>query len=180
MKKIALTSLAAAAVLSASVNAQAGTFPSAYFDVTYNHFEWESKGANSFATPSAGVALGFRGNPFFGVEFAAGTGTDEGSSSSTNENVKIDEYYSAYLVGTFADFERFSINGKIGYSKLYATGKDKTNGQKSKYADESMSWGFDGKLKFTKNFAFVVNYTNLFDENDLSISGVGGGVEFVF
>ncbi|MBF6056879.1 MULTISPECIES: outer membrane beta-barrel protein [Thiomicrorhabdus] len=182
MKKLALTSLASTALLVASFSAQAGTFPSTYFDVTYNHFEWEPKGVDSFATPAAGIALGFRGNPFFGLQFAAGTGTDEGSPSNLfpAASFRIDEYYSAYLVGTFADFERFSINGKIGYSKIYATKKYTGTSLKDKTAEESMSWGFDGKLKFTKNFALVVSYTNLYDKDDVQISGVGGGVEFVF
>ena len=176
MKKILAIFAAASAFVATEAVAQNDQF---YAELNYAHPTGEGYGYSITPSVIAG-RFGMKFTDRLAGELLLGTAArgDSTNVDGVSVNVKIKNVVGLYLKGTLPVADKFSVFGRVGYTRAKIQGS--ALGVTVSDSDSGFSYGVGAQYDFTNQVYGMLDYMSYYDRNGTTIRGpaIGVGMKF--
>lgn len=165
------TLIAAAVFAGATVLAAAPAFAESTFSVGYDQAKEKTRTVEADVGVLRGT-IGYKINPYFGVEAEAGFGVKD--EKTLGLTIGVDHELAGYVVGSVPLSDAFKIDGRVGFGQTRSSIKTATNSYHETIA--TTNYGVGAQYMFSGPNGVRLDYTkhegSRFDSDDWAVSYV--------
>ncbi|WP_431475084.1 porin family protein [Marinobacter sp. KM021] len=175
-KNLLLASVASAGIALAGTASAQDMYKSGvgglYAGLNYTFMDLDYDGVSSADVGTLSGKVGVMANQFLGIEARAGFGVDD--DRVFGQKVKLDNFFGGYATINMANQSPVTPYAVVGFTRIeaeFGTASD----------DESdFSYGAGVNFKFAPNLSGNLEYMRYYDDSDLTVDGIGLGVQMNF
>ena len=143
-----------------------------YAGLNYTFMETDFDGLAEADTGTLSGKVGVMATDYFGVEARAGFGVDDDRIAGVD--VKIDNFFGGYGTVNVVNESPVTPYAVFGFTRIEAEAGSVED-------DESdFSYGAGLNVKFAKNLSGNLEYMRYYDDDDITLDGIGLGVQVNF
>lgn len=166
-----------------------------YIEADYSKVNFKVAADNSVPSPDMTVKpsmykfiLGAEVHPNLAIEGMLASGGSDNTTQAnvagapTSLNVKVNNAFGVFLKPKFNVTNDLELFGRIGYNRvnLNTTVTTPTVIGTGRGGENSAAYGIGAKYNITREWSAVVDYTQYFKKEDITINGVSVGVAYNF
>ncbi len=143
-----------------------------YAGLNYTFMDVDFDGIASADVGTLSGKVGVMANEFLGIEARAGFGVDDDRIAGTK--VELDSFFGGYATINMVNESPVTPYAVLGFTRVEASLGSVSDD------DSDLSYGAGLNFKFAQNLSGNVEYMRYYDDSDITIDGIGLGVQVNF
>ena len=146
-----------------------------YAGLNYTFLDVEDDGLDADLGTLSGK-VGVMATPFLGFEARAGFGVDDDEVRGVE--LSVDNFYGGYATPNLANESPVTPYAVVGFTRVEAEAKYR--GVSVSDDDSDLSYGIGAHVKFAPNLSGNLEYMRYYDDDGLTLDGLGLGLQVNF
>ena len=143
-----------------------------YAGLNYTFMDVDYSGVSSADVGTLSAKVGVMATDYIGLEARAGFGVDD--DRVAGNKVKLDNFFGGYTTINMVNESPVTPYAVLGFTRIEV--------EEGSYSDDAsdFSYGAGLNVKFAQNLSGNVEYMRYYDDSDLTVDGIGLGVQMNF
>lgn len=179
-KSLLMASIATAGIAMASTASAQDMYKSGvgglYAGVNYTFMNADFDGAGDADVGTLSGKVGVMATEYFGVEARAGFGVDDDriGGSLVGLDAELDNFFGGYATFNMVNESPVTPYAVLGFTRV------ETELGNSQYDDSDFSYGAGVNFAFAQNLSANLEYMRYYDDSDVTLDGIGLGMQVNF